>query len=304
MRPLGTGRSLAPRDPRSGPSIAAEFAWELWQDLTYAARVYRRRALSTALAVAALALAIGGPRASMPTGKARMGLAVKPGFEIARYRSSDMSLRRAGQAARVRVIRTTANFFGLAGRRTGVRQSLQREEDVPGKDAVAVFGYGLWQQMFGGDAHVLEATIHVNGSPLTVVGVAPPPFDYPANTAIWTPTVFDLGHLGEDAPFTLITIVSERRCRRGDSFAPGVAEFRPARASGTRRPRSGETRNDRASARTSRTKTLRRIANLSRCSQPPLPDRMTRPLSKLCAEPFLHSTFHLPRRRPGPLRRL
>ena len=41
-------------------SIPAEFARELRQDLTYAARVYRRRALATALALAALALAIGG----------------------------------------------------------------------------------------------------------------------------------------------------------------------------------------------------------------------------------------------------
>jgi len=39
-------------------SIPAEFARALRQDLTYAARVYRRRALATALAVAALALAI------------------------------------------------------------------------------------------------------------------------------------------------------------------------------------------------------------------------------------------------------
>ena len=218
-------------------SIPAEFARELRQDLTYAARVYRRRALATALALAALALAIGGATgvfsvlnallirslpfrgperlvdvpipvtiAIMPTGKAQMGLAVKPGFEVATYRSSDMNLSRSGQAVRVRVTKTTVNFFALLGAEPEFGRAFRVEEDVPGKDGIAVIGYGLWQQMFGGDARALGATIHVNGTPLTVAGVAPPRFDYPANTAVWTPTVFDLGRLGEDTTFIPITI--------------------------------------------------------------------------------------------------
>jgi len=235
-------------------SIPAEFARELRQDLTYAARVYRRRALSTALAVAALALAIGGATGvfsvlnallirslpfrnperlvdapipitiaiTMPAGTARMGLALKPGFEVATYRSSDMNLSRSGQAVRVRVTKTTVNFFALLGAEPEFGRAFRTEEDVPGKDAVAVIGYGLWQQMFGGDARALGATIHVNGAPLTVVGVAPPRFEYPATTAVWTPTVFDLGQLGEDATFTPITI---GRLKPGVALAQANAIF-------------------------------------------------------------------------------
>ena len=33
-----------------------------------------------------------------------------------------------------------------------------------------MIGYGLWQQLFGGDPKVLGATIRIDGNPLTVVG--------------------------------------------------------------------------------------------------------------------------------------
>jgi len=64
------------------------------------------------------------------------------------------------------------------------------DEDQEAKDAVAVIGYGLWQQCFGGDPRVLGSTIRLNRAPVTVVGVAPPAFDYPERTAVWTPTIF------------------------------------------------------------------------------------------------------------------
>jgi predicted permease len=77
----------------------------------------------------------------------------------------------------------------------GVTPALGRvfssDEDTPGRGDVAIIGYGLWQHLFAGDVRALGATVRLNGVPLTVVGVAPPGFDYPAKTTVWTPTVFD-----------------------------------------------------------------------------------------------------------------
>ena len=42
---------------------------------------------------------------------------------------------------------------------------------LPGRNAVAVISYGLWQQLFGGDAKALGATVRIDGNPLTVIGV-------------------------------------------------------------------------------------------------------------------------------------
>lgn len=41
---------------------------------------------------------------------------------------------------------------------------------------VAVISYGCWQHRFAGDPHVLGKTIHVDGTPLTIVGVSPQGF--------------------------------------------------------------------------------------------------------------------------------
>ncbi|HUO29974.1 MAG TPA: ABC transporter permease, partial [Bryobacteraceae bacterium] len=209
-------------------SIPAEFARELRQDLKYAARVYRRRLWLTTLAISALALAIGvttgvfsvvnallirglpfrepdrlmeipnlGIRLQ-PNGPASLDLPGNLGFDTATYISTDMNLRLTAQAAHVRVTETSAGFFALLGTEPQLGRGFLTGEDVPGRDKLAVIGYDLWQQMFGGDPRVLGSTIHVNGVPLTVVGVAPPRFDYPAKTVIWTPSVFDFGLLGKD----------------------------------------------------------------------------------------------------------
>jgi putative ABC transport system permease protein len=163
-------------------SIPAEFVRELRQDLGYAARVYRKRALITVLALTALALAIGGATGvfsvlnallirslpfrdperlvDVPIGgfnvrDDRLVLPQNPGFDVATYTSSDKNLSRSGQAARVRVTETTANFISLLGAEPEFGRAFRADEEVPDKDGIAVIGYGLWQQMFGGDPRVL-----------------------------------------------------------------------------------------------------------------------------------------------------
>ena len=66
----------------------------------------------------------------------------------------------------------------------------------PGRNAIAVIGYGLWQALFGGDPKALGATIRIDGTPLTVVGVAPPGFDYPGKAVLWKPAAFSRGNNG------------------------------------------------------------------------------------------------------------
>jgi predicted permease len=59
-----------------------------------------------------------------------------------------------------------------------------------------VISYGLWQQLFSGDTKVLGATIRIDGIPLTIVGVAPPGFDYPGKAVLWKPAAFSPGNNG------------------------------------------------------------------------------------------------------------
>ena len=93
-------------------------------------------------------------------------------------------------SVRVTVSETTANFLQMLGTEPELGRGFAVGEDVPGKTTVAVIGYGFWQQMFGGDPRAIGSTIRVNGVPLTVIGVAPRHFDFPDQTAVWTPAAY------------------------------------------------------------------------------------------------------------------
>lgn len=115
----------------------------------------------------------------------------------------DVNLNSERVASRARVAQTSWNFFSVLGAQPIVGRGFAPEEEVegtgwgaPGRNAVAVIGYGLWQQIFGGDPRVLSSTIRVDGHPLTIVGVAAPGFDYPNKAVLWKPAAFSPGNNG------------------------------------------------------------------------------------------------------------
>ena len=204
-------------------SIPAQIAREVRQDLGYAVRVYRQRKLVTGLALGALALAIGATTGvfsvlnalllrGLPFRDAERLVVVqespvddakgRPVFYDWRDHSAylqdaaafltweaNLSLPRA--SARAKVCETSSNFFAVLGVAPALGRAFGADEDVPGRAGVAVIGYGLWRRLFGGDPRALGSTVRLNDAPLTVVGIAPPGFDYPGNTDVWTPTAFD-----------------------------------------------------------------------------------------------------------------
>src|SRR5262249_55569435 len=95
------------------------------------------------------------------------------------------------EAVRVTAAEVSANFLKVMGNAPGFGRDFAPDEDLPGRNGIAVVGYTFWQQFFGGDPRVLGKVIELNGTPLTVVGVAQAGFEYPGKTAVWTPTVFD-----------------------------------------------------------------------------------------------------------------
>lgn len=67
------------------------------------------------------------------------------------------------------------------------------EADIGAGAAVAVLGYGLWQQRFGADPSIVGRTIQINDEPHAVVGVAAPEHTLTASpraARLWTPLVF------------------------------------------------------------------------------------------------------------------
>ena len=123
--------------------------------------------------------------------------------DAALFEENDVNLGGMRVGSRAHVAQTTWNFFSVLGTQPVLGTGFAPDEDVngtgwglPGRNAVAVIGYGLWQQLFGGDPKVLGATIRIDGNPLTVVGVAPPGFDFPGRAVLWKPAAFSPGNNG------------------------------------------------------------------------------------------------------------
>jgi len=78
-----------------------------------------------------------------------------------------------GQAERVNGELVTGNFFDVLGVRPAIGRVLTASDDgAPGAHPVAVLSYGYWMRRFGGDSAVLNATVSLNGHPMTIVGVS------------------------------------------------------------------------------------------------------------------------------------
>jgi predicted permease len=233
-------------------SVPLQLVRELMQDASHAFRLWRRRPLQTALVIGALAIGIGANTGvfSVVDGLLLRSLPfrdpdrlVEPHIfslprdsaqqfhdwrkqstyfeDVALFNHGDVNLGNNHSQFRAHLAETSWNFFFLLGSEPVIGRAFAPQEDTPGNDAVAVIGYGLWKQLFGGNPGVLGSTIRANGTPLTVIGVAPPGFDYPAKTAIWTPAAFAPSHIPTSG-FLAETIA---RLKPGISWAQARGAF-------------------------------------------------------------------------------
>ena len=96
------------------------------------------------------------------------------GFELT---GVDMSLRNDAPPERVWGIIATENYFDVLGVQPAMGRTFH---PVPNQglnsDPYIVLGHGLWARRFGSDPKVLGRTVHLNGHPFTVIGVAPQNF--------------------------------------------------------------------------------------------------------------------------------
>ena len=71
----------------------------------------------------------------------------------------------------------SGNFFRVLDVEPRLGRGFREDEDqVPGRDAVVVLGADFWQHEFAADPGVVGRTVRLNGTPFTVIGVAPDSF--------------------------------------------------------------------------------------------------------------------------------
>ena len=88
----------------------------------------------------------------------------------------DLSVRRNGSATRAESFRgefVSGNYFSTLGVGAFAGRMLRPADDLPGATPAAVVSYRAWQHQYGGDPAIVGASLTVNGTPVTVVGVSP-----------------------------------------------------------------------------------------------------------------------------------
>jgi putative ABC transport system permease protein len=107
---------------------------------------------------------------------------------LAAYVNGFVNLTGAGTPERLAVAQVTPNLFPTLGVGPLVGRWFTRPEGSPGRTAVAILSYGLWQRRFGADRGIVGQTIRLDGEPHLVVGVMPRGFQFPREgVQVWTP---------------------------------------------------------------------------------------------------------------------
>ena len=93
------------------------------------------------------------------------------------------------EAERVYGALVSANLFPTLGVRPMLGRNFLPEEEKKGGPLVAILSDRLWRRRFGSDSAIIGKRITIDGRPHTVVGVAPPSFNFPDRGDIWLPFV-------------------------------------------------------------------------------------------------------------------
>lgn len=111
--------------------------------------------------------------------------------DVAAHHLSDITLNTGAQAGVTLALDVSANYFDVLGIQPALGRFFSEDEARgPGAATVVVISYDLWQSELGGDASVLGRTIHINGQPLTIIGVTPRGFHgtmLGARPRVWLP---------------------------------------------------------------------------------------------------------------------
>jgi putative ABC transport system permease protein len=97
------------------------------------------------------------------------------------------NLSGAGEPDRVQSVEVSVNFFNVLGVSPALGRTFAAEEEISGRNRVAVISAALWKRRFGASSEVVGRTILLNTVPFTIVGVCPQGFRPPARADLWIP---------------------------------------------------------------------------------------------------------------------
>jgi putative ABC transport system permease protein len=217
-------------------------------DVRFALRGLAQRRGFTAVALAILALGIGGNAAVFSVAQAvllrplpfrepdrlvvvwernvsrnRLRNVANPGnylawrdrnavFEqLAAFATGSRNVTGEGAPVRLDVGNATPNFFATLGATPALGRGFVDEDGRPGAPRVAVLSDGLWRGRFAADPQVVGRSVMLDGEPATIVGVMPASVALPAGAELWVPFTIGAGGLQPGARGRFLLTVARLR---------------------------------------------------------------------------------------------
>jgi putative ABC transport system permease protein len=192
------------------------------RDLRFAFRGLLKRPVFTAIAVVTLGLGIGATTAifsvvnsvilrRLPYPNADRIVAIRelnpegkrvqttgPNFidwraqntvfeHLAAFKRTSINLALADRSERISFAQTSADFFDVFGVGPQLGRLFISGDEQAGHAPVVVLSDALWRRGFGADPGVIGHQISLDTESYTVIGVAPPGFQYPDKVELWLP---------------------------------------------------------------------------------------------------------------------
>ena len=102
----------------------------------------------------------------------------------------DATIAGETEPERLQGFKVSPAFFEAMGVGVALGRGFLAEEAQSGRDRVAVVSDALWKRRFAADPQLVGRTITLEGEPHVIVGIAPPKFDYPFGSQVWSPLAF------------------------------------------------------------------------------------------------------------------
>ena len=106
---------------------------------------------------------------------------------LAAFDIGTATLTTGGGAERLDASAMSAATLRLLRVEPAMGRDFEPRDEAPGAAPVALLGWRIWKDRFGGDPAIVGRGVRLNGGPATVVGVMPDGFRFPWAQEVWTP---------------------------------------------------------------------------------------------------------------------
>ena len=143
--------------------------------------------------------------------------------DLGAYTDNNFNLTGQAEPERISCAQVTATVFTTLGVQPVKGRVFLPQEDVAGKNNVAVVSEKFWRARYGGSESILGSSLTLDGKPYTVVGVMPAGFRFPGEFDIWLPLALDPAKEFGDF-FSLVEVVG--RVKPGGNLERAQTELR------------------------------------------------------------------------------